>query len=67
MRITEIKIVNTTGEELRVKAQITYTLKEQAVIPYDYRVTGVCYGCVNRTCGKASNRTHTTKHQPILL
>ena len=37
MRITEIKIVNTTGEELRVKAQITYTLKEQAVIPYDYR------------------------------
>ena len=37
MRITEIKIVNTTGEELRVKAQITYTLKEHTVIPYDYR------------------------------
>jgi len=37
MRITEIKIVNATGEELRIKAQITYTLKEQAVIPYDYR------------------------------
>jgi len=37
MRITEIKIVNTTGEELRVKAEIRYTLKEQAVIPFDYR------------------------------
>jgi len=37
MRITEIKIVNATNEELRVKVQTTYTLKEQAIIPYDYR------------------------------
>jgi len=37
MRITEIKIVNATGEELKIKAQITYILKEQTVIPYDYR------------------------------
>ena len=37
MRITEIKIVNRTSEELRIKAQITYTLKEQAIIPYDYQ------------------------------
>ena len=37
MRITEIKIVNTTGEELIIKAQITYTLKKQVIIPFDYR------------------------------
>ena len=36
MRVTEIKIVNRTDEELRIKAQITWTLKEQAIIPYDY-------------------------------
>jgi len=37
MRITEIKIVNATDEELRIKAQITYIVKEQTVISYDYR------------------------------
>ncbi len=37
MRITEIKIVNATGEELKIKTQITYILKEQAVTAYDYR------------------------------
>jgi len=37
MRITEIKIVNAVDKELRIKAQIIYTLKEQAVIPYDYK------------------------------